>query len=220
MSPTALLKFRNLGNRTVGLDPVAHYVPHLPVEDINPWGVQSHPVGPVRNDGVDHRLVALCSVLSAPVRTPKTPYQTSRRSSAARPPFGLRQAAAFPSRPIRYRPTPSSRLLSLQQGCWLAVPGSEARRSAPELPAEIRPPPAGSDYGQHQSRQGHQQELSHCSNLFRNAFLTLVLQRRFFDSVSFWSEIASRKARPQSCQVCGQGALERCSMSFSCQPSL
>ncbi len=48
----------------------------------------------------------------------------------------------------------------------------------------------------------------------------LVLQRRFFDSVSFWSEIASRKARPQSCQVCGQGALERCSMSFSCQPSL
>ena len=52
------------------------------------------------------------------------------------------------------------------------------------------------------------------------AIMGLVLQRRFFDLVGSRPEIALGNARPQSCQVCGQGALERCSMSFSCQPSL
>ena len=36
----------------------------------------------------------------------------------------------------------------------------------------------------------------------------LVLQRRFFDLVSFWPEIASRKARPQGCHGRGQVAMK------------
>ncbi len=37
----------------------------------------------------------------------------------------------------------------------------------------------------------------------------LVLQRRFLNLVSFWPEIASLKARPQSCQARGQVAMKR-----------
>ncbi len=48
----------------------------------------------------------------------------------------------------------------------------------------------------------------------------LVLQRRFLNLVSFWAEPASRKARPQSCQACGQVAMKRCSRSLYCEPSL
>ena len=48
----------------------------------------------------------------------------------------------------------------------------------------------------------------------------LVLQRRFLNLVSFWAEIASRKARPQSCQARGQVAMKRCSRPLSCEPSL
>ena len=48
----------------------------------------------------------------------------------------------------------------------------------------------------------------------------LVLQRRFLNLVSFWAETASRRARPQSCQACGQVAMKRCSRSLSCEPSL
>ena len=48
----------------------------------------------------------------------------------------------------------------------------------------------------------------------------LVLQRRFLNLVSSWPEIASRKARPQSCQSRGQVAIKRCSRSLSCEPSL
>ena len=49
---------------------------------------------------------------------------------------------------------------------------------------------------------------------------TLVLQRRFLNLVSFWPEIASRKARPQSCQARWQVAMKRCSRSLSGEPSL
>ena len=48
----------------------------------------------------------------------------------------------------------------------------------------------------------------------------LVLQRRFLNLVSHWPEIASRKARPPSCQARGQVAMERSSRSFSSEPSL
>ena len=48
----------------------------------------------------------------------------------------------------------------------------------------------------------------------------LVLQRRFLNLVSFWPEIASRKARPQSCQARWQVAMKRCSRSLSGEPSL
>ena len=48
----------------------------------------------------------------------------------------------------------------------------------------------------------------------------LVLQRRFLNPVSFWPEIASRKARPQSCQARWQVAMKRCSRSLSGEPSL
>ena len=48
----------------------------------------------------------------------------------------------------------------------------------------------------------------------------LVLQRRFLNLVSFWPEIASRKARQQSCQARGQVAMKRCSRSISCEQSL
>ena len=37
----------------------------------------------------------------------------------------------------------------------------------------------------------------------------LVLQRRLLNLVSYWPEIASRKARPQSCQAHGQVAMKR-----------
>ena len=43
----------------------------------------------------------------------------------------------------------------------------------------------------------------------------LVLQRRFLNLVSFWPEIASRKARPPpSCQARGQVSIKRCSRSL------
>ena len=48
----------------------------------------------------------------------------------------------------------------------------------------------------------------------------LVLQRRFHNLVSFWSEIASRNARPQSCRARGRVAMKRCSRSLSCELSL
>ena len=51
-------------------------------------------------------------------------------------------------------------------------------------------------------------------------YYALVLQRRFLNLVSFWPEIASRKARQQSCQARGQVAMERCSRSISCEQSL
>ena len=50
-------------------------------------------------------------------------------------------------------------------------------------------------------------------DLFRNfdpqRIITLVLQRRFLNLVGFWPEIASLKARPQSCQARGQVAMKR-----------
>ena len=49
---------------------------------------------------------------------------------------------------------------------------------------------------------------------------TLVLQRRFLNLVSFGAEIASRKARPQSCQARGQVAMKRSPRALSCEPSL
>ena len=48
----------------------------------------------------------------------------------------------------------------------------------------------------------------------------LVLQRRFLNLVSYWPEMSSRKARPQSCQARGQVAMKRCSRSLSCEASL
>ena len=48
----------------------------------------------------------------------------------------------------------------------------------------------------------------------------LILQRRFLNLVSFWPEIASRKARQQSCQARGQVAMKRCSRFISCEQSL
>ena len=36
----------------------------------------------------------------------------------------------------------------------------------------------------------------------------------------FLAEVASRKAKPRSCQARGQVAMKRCSRSFSCEPSL
>ncbi len=48
----------------------------------------------------------------------------------------------------------------------------------------------------------------------------LVLQRRFFDLVSFWPDIASRKARPQGCHGRGQVAMKRRSRSLSREASL
>ena len=38
--------------------------------------------------------------------------------------------------------------------------------------------------------------------------VVLVLQRRFLNPVNFWPEIASRKARPQSCRARGQVAMK------------
>ena len=55
---------------------------------------------------------------------------------------------------------------------------------------------------------------------FLNFHGQLVLQRRFLNSVSFWPEIASRKARLQSCQARWQVAMKRCSRSLSGEPSL
>ena len=52
------------------------------------------------------------------------------------------------------------------------------------------------------------------------AIEVLVLQRRFLNLVSFCLEIASRKARPQSCQARSQVALKRRSGSLSGQASL
>ena len=48
----------------------------------------------------------------------------------------------------------------------------------------------------------------------------LALQRRFLSLVNLWAGIASRKARPQTCQACEQVAMERCSGSLSYEPSL
>ena len=48
----------------------------------------------------------------------------------------------------------------------------------------------------------------------------LVLQRRFLNVVSFWPEIASLKARPQSYQARGQLAMRRHSRSLSSEASL
>ena len=48
----------------------------------------------------------------------------------------------------------------------------------------------------------------------------LVLQRRFLNPVNFWPEIASRKARPQSCRARGQVAMKRCSRFLSCELTL
>ena len=50
--------------------------------------------------------------------------------------------------------------------------------------------------------------------------ILLILQRRFHNLVNFWPEIASRKARPQSCQAREQVALKRCSRPLSCEQSL
>ena len=41
-----------------------------------------------------------------------------------------------------------------------------------------------------------------------------ILQRCFLNLVGLWPEIASRKARPQSCQAHGQVAMKRCSRPF------
>ena len=48
----------------------------------------------------------------------------------------------------------------------------------------------------------------------------LVLQRRFLKLVSFGAEIASRNARPQSCQPTRLTAMKRCSRPLFCDPSL
>ena len=49
---------------------------------------------------------------------------------------------------------------------------------------------------------------------------TLVLQRRFLNLPSSWSEIAPREERPQGWQAREQVAMEMCSRSFYCEPSL
>ena len=56
--------------------------------------------------------------------------------------------------------------------------------------------------------------------VIQKASRILVLQRRFLNLVSFWPEIASRKARLQSCQARWQVAMKRCSRSLSGEPSL
>ena len=48
----------------------------------------------------------------------------------------------------------------------------------------------------------------------------LVLQRRFLNLPSSWSEIAPREERPQGWQARGQVAMEMCSRSFYCEQSL
>ena len=48
----------------------------------------------------------------------------------------------------------------------------------------------------------------------------LILQRRFLNLPSSWSEIAPRKERPQGWQAREQVAMEMCSRSFYCEPSL
>ena len=48
----------------------------------------------------------------------------------------------------------------------------------------------------------------------------LVLQRRFLNLPSSWSEIAPREERPQGWQAREQVAMEMCSRSFYCEPSL
>ena len=49
---------------------------------------------------------------------------------------------------------------------------------------------------------------------------SLVLQRHFLNLPSSWSEIAPREERPQGWQARGQVAMEMCSRSFYCEPSL
>ena len=49
---------------------------------------------------------------------------------------------------------------------------------------------------------------------------SLVLQRRFLNLPSSWSEIAPREERPQGWQAREQVAMEMCSRSFYCEPSL
>ena len=51
-------------------------------------------------------------------------------------------------------------------------------------------------------------------------FILLVLQRRFLNLPSSWSEIAPREERPQGWQAREQVAMEMCSRSFYCEPSL
>ena len=48
----------------------------------------------------------------------------------------------------------------------------------------------------------------------------LVLQRRFLNLPGSWLEIAAREERPQGWQARGQVAMEMCSRSFYCEPSL
>ena len=50
--------------------------------------------------------------------------------------------------------------------------------------------------------------------------VTLVLQRRFLNLISFWPEIAWRKARPQSCQARGQTAPHVREKALSCPEPL
>ena len=49
---------------------------------------------------------------------------------------------------------------------------------------------------------------------------TLVLQRQFLNMIDFEAEIASRSARPQSCQECGIITVKKYSRSISCEASL
>ena len=51
-------------------------------------------------------------------------------------------------------------------------------------------------------------------------WVSLVLQRQFLNMVDFEAEIASRSARPQSCQACGIITVKKYSRSISCEASL
>ena len=56
--------------------------------------------------------------------------------------------------------------------------------------------------------------------LRQSIYSRLVLQRRFLNLPSSWSEIAPREERPQGWQARGQVAMEMCSRSFYCEQSL
>ena len=63
-------------------------------------------------------------------------------------------------------------------------------------------------------------QLKTPENLPRFLVTLLVLQRRFLNLPSSWSEIAPREERPQGWQAREQVAMEMCSRSFHCEPSL
>ena len=80
----------------------------------------------------------------------------------------------------------------------MAQDGSDVRIVAPNLTTSLHPAVWSPD-GQYLAFTTSRELVPH----------SLVLQRRFLNLVSFWPEIASLKARPQSCQARGQVAMKR-----------